>query len=271
MVQALTTNTGKIFYEYHKGREDRTVILIHGFTAASFIWQGLFDLLVAENFSVLRYDLFGRGSSVTAEKKHDIGLYVNQLKQIIEALGIATKLVIVGFSMGGAIASHFCQQNHGGIEKLFLISPIMDGFLSFQSRILKIPVLGELLFFLTSSSVFLRKARDNLMQPENCPDFFTSLGSYIGRKSVRYSLLSTYRHFLSDKSVYNYEALNSTGLEPVIIWGTEDKLVPFACSGSLLKKIKQHSFIPIQGAGHCVVYENPKTVFAVMDQVLKPM
>ena len=82
------------------------VVLVHGFSVPSFIYDPTFEFLSKQNFRVLRYDLFGRGFSDRPNLKYDVHLFVKQLKELLDKLNFK-KINLVGLSMGGPITAKF--------------------------------------------------------------------------------------------------------------------------------------------------------------------
>lgn len=106
-VNAQTLKTGfaniegrKVYYEV-KG-EGPVVVLIHGFSLDTRMWDDQFDVL-AKNYHVVRYDVSGYGRSSIPDRKISA---VGELNELLRILDIQ-KATIVGMSMGGAIAINF--------------------------------------------------------------------------------------------------------------------------------------------------------------------
>lgn len=90
------------------------VVCVHGIGSYSFHYDSLVESLKEENFTVLTYDLFGRGQSPYPIKLTDNNGnsvfggdgHVQQLRELIVGLGLdQRKYHIIGHSMGGGIVS----------------------------------------------------------------------------------------------------------------------------------------------------------------------
>ncbi len=99
------------------------VVLIHGFSVPYFVFDPTFNFLVSAGFHVLRYDLFGRGFSDRPHVKYTMDLFVNQLKELLDASNIK-QANLIGLSMGGAIASAFTVNVPERVRRLVLIDPV---------------------------------------------------------------------------------------------------------------------------------------------------
>lgn len=107
-------------------QSDTVVLLVHGIGNYSYSWTQLGPALEAEGYSVLAPDLFGRGRSrMPPNTEHTADAYVEQLDSFLSAAGVGTtqKIVLVGHSMGGGIATAFSAHFPAKIQKLVLMSP----------------------------------------------------------------------------------------------------------------------------------------------------
>ena len=80
---------------------------MHGATIPMWIWDPQVESLTKAGFSVLRYDLYGRGYSDRPHTEYNRDLYRSQLLELLDQLGIKEPVDLVGMSLGGAIATDF--------------------------------------------------------------------------------------------------------------------------------------------------------------------
>ncbi|SHE90530.1 amino acid/amide ABC transporter membrane protein 2, HAAT family [Marinitoga hydrogenitolerans DSM 16785] len=111
---------GKNIYYYENGN-GKTVIMIHGNFASARWFQKVMNI---EGFKIFALDLpnFGRSDRI---EKCDIDLYADYVKMFMDKLKIE-KAIIVGHSLGGAVAQSLSFRYPEKSEKLLLIdsSPI---------------------------------------------------------------------------------------------------------------------------------------------------
>jgi alpha/beta superfamily hydrolase len=128
----LQTPYGKLRY-YELGPEDgKRVLLIHGISTPCPVWQRLIPKLVESGHRVLCYDLVGRGySDGPADIQYNESVYISQLCFLLTALPAwSGSFNIIGYSMGGTIATKFASYFPERVDKLLLISPA--GFIKSQ-------------------------------------------------------------------------------------------------------------------------------------------
>ena len=115
---------GYTYYEYNPGTQpDTLVVMVHGFSVPSYIWDSTYQAVVAAGYGALRYDVYGRGFSDNPDVVYDAALYTNQLSELLDNLKITQKLNLIGLSYGGRIISAFAFQYPGRIENLIYVDP----------------------------------------------------------------------------------------------------------------------------------------------------
>jgi pyruvate dehydrogenase E2 component (dihydrolipoamide acetyltransferase) len=247
------TPAGKLRYA-KRGDGGETVILIHGFGGDLDNW--LFNIdAIAENATVYALDLPGHGQSAKSITDPSVAGLANAVIGFMDKVGIA-KAHLVGHSLGGATAIAVAQADKKRVKSLTLISSAglgsdindayISGFVSAQSRRDMKPVLSELF---ADPSLVSRDMIDNILKYkrlDGVTDALTSLkqGVFAGGK----------------QSAILADALKSSGVPALVIWGAEDKIVPAnhakAASGARVEII--------DGAGHMVQMEQASKVNALI-------
>ena len=122
----------------------RLAVCIHGMTLASYTFTDLSITLTHAGYRVLRYDLFGRGlsSAPPAGAPCNTKTYVAQLELLLQGLGLWAEAshngVLIGASLGGAIAAAFCAAHRELFSQLVLVAPV-------GLPVFKLPVLARAL------------------------------------------------------------------------------------------------------------------------------
>jgi 3-oxoadipate enol-lactonase len=122
MQQIIQVNDTHLCWEM--AGQGQTVVLLHGFTLDSRMWDDQF-LALAQHFQVIRYDLrgFGRSAVPTAAP------YAHEadLAGLLDQLGIA-QAHLVGLSKGGAVALNFALTYPRRTASLVLIDAVLPGY-----------------------------------------------------------------------------------------------------------------------------------------------
>ncbi len=262
---------GLTHYEMGGPTEGRPVVLVHGFSVPMFIWEPTFAALTEAGFRVLRYDLYGRGLSDRPPVRYDKALFVRQLAELVEAVAMPRPFALVGLSMGGAITAAYTARAEGAVERLALLDPAGLPYpLSTGLKLLRLPLLGELLMGPPGKRMLLQGLRDDL--GEDHPALSEYEANYL--RQMRYfgfrrALLSTLRSGVLWGSEADFAEVGRLGLPVLLIWGEADGVVPFALHRRMLQLIPQAQFHPIPGAKHIPHYEQPEVVRPILLEFLR--
>ncbi len=115
---------GYTYYELG-GPDDaeETIVLVHGFSVPSYIWDSTYTASIEKGYRVLRYDVFGRGFSDRPEIVYDINLSYRQLDELTNKLEIKKPFNLVGLSWGGRIVSYYTALQPASVKNLILVDP----------------------------------------------------------------------------------------------------------------------------------------------------
>ncbi len=260
---------GVTHYEVGGLANGKTVVLVHGFSVPYFIFDITFEFLVKSGFRVLRYDLLGRGLSDRPNVKYDIHLFVNQLKDLIDALKLKN-ISLIGLSMGGPITAAFINQYPGYVSKHVLIDPAgaQRTALLWILEATKLPILGELALGLFGSEAMIKNIASDLFDPESVEHFQNQYRIQMQYKGFKRAILSTMRNDMLESFYETYERIGKLKKATLLFWGKEDKTVPFENSGLLMKALPHAEFHAIENCGHIPHYERPEIINPILLEFL---
>ena len=96
------------------------LVLIHGITASSTVWEGVGPRL-ARNHTVLAPDLLGHGHSAKPRGDYSMGAFASGIRDLVLSLELGP-VTVVGHSLGGGVAMQFAYQFPERAERLALVS-----------------------------------------------------------------------------------------------------------------------------------------------------
>jgi len=100
-----------------------TVLLLHGKNFSGYYWERVIRLLTSRGFRVVAPDQIGFGLSSRPDIHYSFYQMASNTKALLDHLGVA-RVVVVGHSMGGMLATRFTLIYPGAVEKLVLEDPI---------------------------------------------------------------------------------------------------------------------------------------------------
>ncbi len=256
---------GYTHYELDGPDQAETVVLVHGFSVPSFIFDTTFEFLIRSGWRALRYDLFGRGLSDRPVTRYDMDFFCKQLQGLLDTLlGLDVPINLVGLSMGGAIAVTFAARFPQRVRRLVLIDPAGAKAvrLPWYLRAASLPGVGELALGLFGSVTLLKGVASDLFGPDLVAEFQRRYRVQMKYKGFRRALLSTMRHGMLGDFSAAYRMVGRNGIPTLLFWGENDSVVPFAYGHAVREAIPQAIFWPVAGCGHIPHYEKPEEVNA---------
>ncbi|MCY1295367.1 3-oxoadipate enol-lactonase 2 [compost metagenome] len=100
------------------------VVLIHGVGLNKEMWGGQMVGL-APQFQVIAYDMLGHGASPRPEPGTGLLGYAEQLRELLEHLGLR-QATVIGFSMGGLVARAFALHYPQHLEGLVILNSVFN-------------------------------------------------------------------------------------------------------------------------------------------------
>jgi len=265
----ITLTGGVTHYELGGPENGKPVVLVHGFSTPYFIFDTTFEFLVNSGFRVLRYDLIGRGYSDRPHVDYNIQLFVRQLKELLDALGLE-QINLVGLSMGGPITAAFINQSPERVHRHVLIDPAGATRVALPSMLeaLKIPIFGELAFGLFGSVRMVKGIASDMLDQETVAYFQNQYKVQMQFKGFKRAILSTIRNDMLESFYETYLHVGKLQKPTLLFWGINDKTIPFETSKVILQAIPHAEFHAIENCGHIPHYEKPGVVNPILLEFL---
>jgi len=262
---------GFTHYELSNPGSENTVVLIHGFSVPYYIYDPTFEFLTQSGFRVLRYDLFGRGFSDRPDLPYNIDLFVRQLGDLLNALGVSQPMTLVGLSTGGPISTVFTVRYPERVNKLVLIDPVGARPLPYARslKVATLPILGETILSLIGSGSLAKNIMKDFFDPTFVDYFQARYVIQMQYKGFKRALLSTIRNRMLDSFMEDYQRVGKMAKPVLLFWGRSDSTVPFDHSDELRKAIPEIEFHAFENCGHIPHYEKPEEVNPILLEFLR--
>lgn len=225
------------------------VVLVHGFSVPSYIWDSTVVALTNAGFRVARYDTYGRGWSDRPDVTYDFDLYDRQLTGLLDSLGWREPVHVMGLSFGGPVVGTFVARHPERTRSLTLIDPAA-GALGTLPSLFSIPMVGATLWQGVAVPTLADGQASDFVHPERWPDWAER---YRGQTHYRGFGRALRRTRMAGQTVSLdslYRAAGTTGRPALLIWGEQDATVPIARAAQIRAAIPQAAFHPIPNAGH---------------------
>ena len=264
---------GKLYYRWFSPETENgeILVLVHGFSTPSVVWEGVLPFLLEEGFKVLVYDHYGRGYSSRPKVKYTKDLFVDSLNELIEHQQIDQKINLVGYSMGGPIVAGFTEKHIEKVRSVSFIAPA--GYMSLSVpwyqklfyRFLTMPLIRQFIGVVAPSIFYGGNATLTLSTLEDEKHVPQERLNEIYREQMKYegftrSLLSTIKNFnlFQDKS--SFKDIGNSEIPCSVVWGTSDETVSFDGYEEMQKDFDNLYSTVIENGFHDITYSMPTRV-----------
>ena len=259
--QMLVLPRGHVHVELGGPVDGPPVVLVHGFSVPSYVWDPTFAALAAAGHRVLRYDLYGRGWSDRPALVYDRALFVSQLREVLDGVGLHGPVDLVGLSMGGAIAAAFAAEHPQRVRRIAFIAPFNRAR---DIAPLDRPLLGEYLNRVYLLPRLAALQASDFAEPERFAGWTERFRAQMRHPGFGAAILSTLRHFVSVDPLPDYRRVGALGRPALLLWGERDGVLPFAEHRRVLDALGGAAFVAVPDAGHLPQLEQPEAVQAAL-------
>ena len=248
----LQIDGNKIRY-LESGDSKKTLVLVHGLGASAERWDQVIPLF-ADEFRVVVPDLIGFGYSDKPLVDYTTEFFSEFLQKFFIASDI-TRPNLIGSSLGGQIVAEYATSHSQDIEKLILVSP--SGVMKKSTPALDAYIMAALY--------------PNEQSAKNAFELMEGSGKNVNEKIVngfveRMRLPNAKLAFMSTLlGIKNSELITSKlqtiSTPTMIIWGSNDPVIPIHYADSFVSTIQDCRFFRMDGCGHTPYVQDPH-VFA---------
>ncbi len=262
---------GLTHYQWHGPQRGPVLVCVHGLATPSFVWGALLHGLTVMGFRVLSYDLYGRGFSGRPEGAQDSAFFLRQLEELLADQEVEDGIIMMGYSMGGAIATCYAAKHPLMLDRLVLLAP---AGLSYRPTRLaewmrKTPILGDWAMAVLGGVWLRHGIRAASRTPTDIPDFHTRQAGETRYRGFLSAVLSSTRHILARDLSAEHAALAKTDIPVLAIWGGEDRVIGLAGMGKLAALNRRARQSEIDKAPHSLAYSHPREVLAALQEFLR--
>ena len=219
-----------------------------------FVWDPTYEELLSQGFRVLRYDLYGRGYSDRPNIAYDRKLFVEQLRELLDVLGIGEPVDLVGLSMGGPVIASFIASYPERVAHQVFVDPFVGPV---DAGVLTVPGLGDYLAVIFVARTLPKRLAGDFYDPEKVPDWEGRFREQMRYRGFRRALLRSLREFMAEDFSGLYAEVGRLGKPTLVVWGRHDRTVPFALSQQVASSLGARLLV-VEEAAHTPHLERPE-------------
>lgn len=254
---------------FHRQGQGDPVLLVHGITTFSFIWQNLVPRL-AEHHDVVAVDLLGCGASdKPLDVSYGIASHVERLEAFTRALGL-DRFAFVGHDIGGGIAQRFAVTYPQRLTHVAVLNGVAYDFWPVQPIIaMRTPIIRQMamatldvgaLKLIVKRGVYHK----DRVTPELMAQFWRPMETREGRKAFLHFAAS-----LDNQDLMAIrEELRRTTLPFLIIRGMEDVYLSAEIAHALHREIPGSRLVELPEAGHFFQVDQPDRLVDELERFL---
>jgi pimeloyl-ACP methyl ester carboxylesterase len=251
-----------------RGRGRETVVLLHGLLDSSEGWSRLCERLPGVSVA---FDLPGFGYS-DPPPRGSIAGYARDVAEGLEMLGI-DRMVLVGHSLGGAVAAALAEMIPQHVAALVLLAPVGFGRVALAQAV-TLPgaynLMGLTLPALLSSRVAVTAAYVTMVTNCKLPDPVLVQRVTSGGRSLVDGVREGLRSF--SKTTWSPTAVDHRRVQYVgpvhAVWGDRDRLVPVSHRHAVRAAFPQAQIHVWPGMGHHPMRERADALVAVVREAM---
>jgi len=256
---------------YRRSGAGEPVLLVHGITTYSFLWEGVLPLLAASGrYDVVAVDLLGCGASdKPLDASYSIKSHADLLGRFAAALGLG-RLHLVGHDLGGGVAQIMAVRQPGLLRSLALLNTVGYDYWPVQPIVaLRTPVVREILMAALDVGAFTLLVRRGLVHkalvtPELMAQFQWPLRTAEGRKAFVH-----FARCLDNANLMEIAPeLRRLRVPTLIAWGLADVYLASAIADRLAADIPGARLEKLPEAGHFSPIDDPARLAGLLREHL---
>ena len=247
------------------------IVLIHGSLGSLHMWEGWAREL-GKQARLISVDLPGHGlTGAWPRDEYTIEAYADFMEVLVDALNL-DRFVLVGHSMGGAVAWTFAATRPDRVSQLILVDaagyPREGGEAPLMTRLARLPVLGDIGIYFKPERLVRRSLVDSYADP-----------AMVSPERVKRA--AELQRFPGNREATLQRARTQEPLDPtplkrldvptLIIWGGRDRWVPPADAFRFQGDIKGAKLEIFEALGHNPMEEDPKATAEAVAAFLAPI
>jgi pimeloyl-ACP methyl ester carboxylesterase len=247
------------------------VVLIHGSGGSLHEWEGWVREL-GQQARLISVDLPGHGlTGAWPRDEYTVEAYADFIEVLVDTLNL-DRFVLVGHSLGGAVAWSFAATRPDRVSQLILVDaagyPREDGPAPLPTRLARLPVVGDIGIYFKPERLVRRALAEAYADPAMVtPERIKRAAELQRFPGNREATLQRAR---------TQEPLDPTPLKrldvpTLILWGGKDRWVPAADAVRFQGDIKGAKLEIFEALGHNPMEEDPKDTAAAVAAFLMPI
>ena len=252
---------GHTHYELEGPGNGPVAVLVGGMTIPLFYWDAFAAHLHGRGFRTLAYSTYGRGYSDRPDTRYDEELFVRQLGELIDALGVGDGVHLVGTSMGALIAAGYMDRRASTVATLSLVGPAgLSNTAGRQQKLLRSDAFATFVAKRFGRRILLGHLGHNVADPALAVQLTEMIAHCYRFEGSMYAFFSTLRNVPLSGRDQVYRRAAGRGIPTLLVWGALDRVTPISGLARARELLRPERCHVIERCGHMAPYERPEQV-----------
>jgi len=250
---------GVTHYKWFGPSDGQVAVIVHGLGSPSQGLSSVADGLTKSGYHVLVYDLYGRGYSDAPAGRQDRRFFLRQLIDLLESQGVKGNLTVIGYSMGGCIATAFTSENKHRVKQLVLIAPAgITHNEPFVGTIVRVtPVIGDWVHHLVAGPVWRKGVTAQNKGCRSEVEGITDIQlAQVDKFGFLAAILSSLRNMLREVQESDHRDLAASNIPVIAFWGRNDTTIPIRAKDIVAGWNSNIHHEVLEDAGHGLAYSH---------------
>jgi pimeloyl-ACP methyl ester carboxylesterase len=241
------------------------LILIHGITTSSFIWDDLLPILSVHH-EVIAVDLLGTGASDRPVPSDcSLSAHADRVISLINQLGLE-KIHLVGHDIGGGIAQIVSVRNPDRVSTLGLVNSVGYDYWPVQPIVaIRTPILRQLAMASLDLGMLRLVIRRAVHRRERItPVVFERIRNEIAIPTSRRAFLNSTRCLNNSDLTAISDDLQRLEMPVLIVRGDRDLYLSPEIANRLHREIPSSKLVKVPDGGHFIQLDEPQLLAATI-------
>lgn len=263
-LQKHSVQAGDTHWVYYESGNGPTIVLLHGFADSKEVWLPVAKLLTP-HFHLIIPDLPGWGeSSRVAGASYNVDAQAARLQAFVQTLGLQ-RFVLVGHSLGGAIAGVYAAEHPEHVTELALVDSF--GLKYTENAFAREALAGKDPFLFNDRAGFARASALAFDKPLDLPGRIVDV--LIRRNQRDRAFIEQNFNALRQPSQYLalQDRLGQLDMPVLGLWCHDDKIIDISALDSLRNGLTHASAISssiLNGCNHMPMLERPQETAQIL-------
>lgn len=243
------------------------ILLVHGFSVPSYIWEPTFAFLEKKQRCVVMLDLYGRGFSDNPDVDYTDRLFATQVLELMDHFGLE-RATLIGLSNGGRVISQLAGHAPQRVNALIYVAS--SGFRDVVRSPDTTVAQAEIDALIATYPQLPEGQLADFKYPDRFPDWANKYEDLLIHKGFARALISTRKHHDSTELDRIHAELQASTIPVATIWGDSDTVVVYADFAEKINRLlpRRDEYV-VPEAGHLPHMENPEYFHRVLSTIVQ--